>query len=494
MSNVATLQRGALSLRTLGLGLTMGGLLVWSGVAAAAPVPDSFSGLAKKVTPAVVNIAASHRLAGAEARTPELPFSFPPGSPFERFFKQFEDQFGGNGKAAEPPVATGLGSGFIIDPSGYVVTNNHVVDAATDIQVRLEDESVYPATVVGVDAQTDLALLKIDAGRPLPAVQFGDSDRAEVGDWVVAVGNPFGLGGTVTAGIISARSRNIDAGPYDDFLQIDAPINQGNSGGPLFDLDGRVIGVNTAIFSPNGGSVGIGFAIPAAMAKTVVAALRDHGKVERGWLGVMIQKVTDEMASALGLDGAAGAIVTEVKPDGPAAAAGLRQGDVILAFDGTRVSDARTLARLVAARPAGTAAPVTVWRDRAEHALSVVTGEQPARVAELEPAQSRGQGGAWHSEALGADLAALTPERRAETGIGEDVAGVLVTDVKSGSVFEQGLRPGDVIKEVARTPVTSPEQVEALVEKARSQAKGAVLMLVSRQGHDLFLGLKLGVA
>ena len=308
-----------------------------------------------------VNIASSHEVAGSETRMPEMPFNFPEGSPFEKFFKQFRDRMGEpeSGKP-QPHMATGLGSGFIVDPSGYVVTNNHVVDGPSDVKVRLDDDSVYPAKIVGTDAQTDLALLKIDAKRLLPAVDFGDSDKAEVGDWVMAVGNPFGLGGTVTAGIISARGRSIDAGPYDDFLQIDAPINQGNSGGPLFSMDGQVIGVNAAIYSPNGGSVGIGFAIPSNMAKAVIAQLKETGKVERGWLGVQIQKVTPEIAGAVGLTEARGAMVTEVTPDSPAAKAGLKQGDVILGFAGEKVADPRGLARAVAKEPAGSKTSLSV--------------------------------------------------------------------------------------------------------------------------------------
>ena len=310
----------------------------------------------------------------------------------------------------------------------------------------------------------------------------------------MAVGNPFGLGGTVTAGIISARGRSIDAGPYDDFLQIDAPINQGNSGGPLFSMDGQVIGVNAAIYSPNGGSVGIGFAIPSNMAKAVIAQLKETGKVERGWLGVQIQKVTPEIAGAVGLTEARGAMVTEVTPDSPAAKAGLKQGDVILGFAGEKVADPRGLARAVAKEPAGSKTSLSVWRDRGEKSLTVVTGQQPAQ-ARLAAAESGVEpDGSYHSADLNADLATLTPERRAEFGIGDGVTGVLVLDVKAGSMFEQGLRPGDVIKQVGQTAVSSPQEVEAQVQKAKAGSEKPVLMLVSRQGHDLFLGLKLGIA
>jgi len=495
MTKIAVRERRPRALRALGLGLAAGSLLVWNGLAYAAPPPESFSGLAKTVTPAVVNIASARQFSGPEVQMPDMPFNFPEGSPFEKFFKQFRDQMGqGNRGKAEPRMETGLGSGFIVDPSGYVVTNNHVVDGASEVKVKLNDDSVYPAEIVGTDPQTDMALLKIDAKRSLPAVRFGDSDKAEVGNWVMAVGNPFGLGGTVTAGIISARGRDIDAGPYDDFLQIDAPINQGNSGGPLFDMEGKVIGVNSAIYSPNGGSVGIGFAIPSNIAKTVVAQLKENGKVERGWLGVQIQKVTPEIAGALGLTEAQGAMVTEVTPDGPASKAGLKQGDVILSFAGHKVGNPRELARVVAKEPAGRRTSLTVWRNDGEKSLSVVTAQQPAEFRMAAAQSGAGPESSYYSEDLNADLASLTPERRTEFGIGDGVSGVLVLDVKEGSVFEQGLRAGDVIKQVDQASVSSPQDVDSLVRKAKSGSEEAILLLVNRQGQDLFLGLKIGIA
>jgi serine protease Do len=470
-------------------------MVVWSGVATAAPAPESFADLAKKVSPAVVNIASTQEIEDSRGAIPGIPFDIPEGSPFERFFKQFREQFGeGDRPRQVPRRATGLGSGFIIDPEGYVVTNNHVVDGASEVTIRLEDDSVFPAEIIGTDPQTDLALLKIEAEQSLPSLTLGDSDSAEVGDWVLAVGNPFGLGGTVTAGIISARGRNIQAGPYDDFLQVDASINRGNSGGPLFDLDGNVIGVNTAIFSPNGGSVGIGFAIPSNMVKSVVDQLREHGSVERGWLGVQIQNVTPDLAAALGLDAPAGALVAKVTPESPAEAAGLKSGDVILDFAGEVIDDTRELARVVAQHPAGTEAGVTVWRDGGERRLAVVTGEMPSG-GQIAAAPSReGPAGIYHSSVLDARLAALTPERRARYGLAEDLEGVLVLDIEKGSVFEQSLRSGDVIKRVGDTRVTEPQQVERLVEQAKSDSRKAVLVMVSRNGQDLFLGLKLGVA
>ena len=477
-----------------GAGLAAASMMMWSGLAFAAQAPESFSDLAKKVSPAVVNIASTQEIDSPQGAMPGIPFNFPEGSPFEEFFKRFGEQFGDNGHSRPAPRrATGLGSGFIIDESGYVVTNNHVIDNASEVTIRLSDESVYPAEVVGTDPQTDLALLKIDANKPLPALTLGDSDTAEVGDWVMAVGNPFGLGGTVTAGIISARGRNIQAGPYDDFLQVDASINRGNSGGPLFNLDGEVIGVNTAIYSPNGGSVGIGFAIPSNMVKNVVAQLRENGAVERGWLGVQIQNVTPDLAEALSLNEAAGAIVAAVTPDSPAAAAGIRSGDVILKFAGKQIDDSRELARVVAQHPAESEAEVTLWRSGKAQTVDVITGRMP-NSGQLADASGPTPGGGYRSSALSAELAALTPELRARYGVEDGIQGVLVLDVKEGSVFQDSLRSGDVIRKVEDAEVTSPQQLERLIEQAKQQAKKAVLMLISRNGQDLFLGLKLGVA
>jgi len=465
-------------------------LLAWSGVAGAAVAPDGFSALAKKVSPSVVWIATSHEV-NAPDTSMDLPFRFPEGSPLEEFFRQFRNRDGRGGQSR--PVHA-LGSGFIIDSSGYIVTNNHVVDGADSVRVRLDDDHEYEATVVGTDPLTDLALLKIDAGRTLPAVSFGNSDKAEVGDWVMAVGNPFGLGGTVTAGIVSARGRNIDAGPYDDFLQVDAPINKGNSGGPLFDMDGNVIGVNTAIYSPNGGSVGIGFAIPSNLVEPVVAQIRDTGKVARGWLGVQIQGLTADIADAMGRDDRTGALVNSVIPDSPAANADLRQGDLILGVNGKAVEGPRDLARKIAREPAGSNVELQFWRDGDSRSVKVVIGEMPARqqLSAAEPQMQRN--GTVRSGTLNADLAAVTPELRSNLQIPDDMDGVVVTDIKPGPAFDQGLRAGDLIRQIGNEPVTRPGQVDRLVRAATSGEKKAVLLLVNRHGRDLYLGLKPGVA
>jgi serine protease Do len=350
-------------------------------------MPESFADLVKAVKPAVVNIAtAAHIDEGGHAGVPE--FRFPEGSPFDRYFREFfEHRNPGRPKGAPVPNARSMGSGFIIDPAGYVVTNNHVVDKAVEITVTLNDGEQLSARLIGRDVKTDIALLKIDADEPLPHVSFGDSDTAEVGDWVIAVGNPFGLGGSVSAGIISARGRDIRSGPFDDFLQIDAPINRGSSGGPLFDKRGQVIGINTAIFSPSGGNIGIGFAIPSSMAESIVTALREDGHVARGWLGVNIQEITEEIAESLDIDEAEGALIAGVMPGGPAEAAGLRTGDVILEFGGEEVERVKDLPRLVAATKANKTVTVRVLRDGEEKDIRVEVGAMPEdEVAAANPA------------------------------------------------------------------------------------------------------------
>ncbi|MGE0116785.1 MAG: DegQ family serine endoprotease [Dongiaceae bacterium] len=458
----------------------------------AAAAPLNLADLAARVSPAVVTISSAHDVAGAGEMMPEFPFDFPPGSPFEDFFRHFREQqrHGGRGDRV-----MALGSGFIVDPSGYIVTNNHVVDEATDIKVTLSNGSEYPAKLVGTDAKTDIAVLKIKASTPLPAVAFGDSDKMRVGDWVMAVGNPFGLGGTVTAGIISARGRDLQAGPFDDFLQIDAAINQGNSGGPTFNLDGQVVGINTAIASPNGGSVGIGFDIPSNLAQPVVAQLESHGSVERGWLGVAIQPVTPEIAAAVGLDKARGALVTQVEPNSPAAKAKLRQGDVILGYNGRPVSELRDLTHLVADTPAGKTAELEVWRDRTKVSTKVeIAKPLPERQAAAgERSQSDEEGTAIAP--LGATLAAITPEARQEMDIPGGVDGVVITDVDNdGSAAAQGLRRGDVIEQIGQQQVRTPEDVGALVAAAIEARQDAVLLLVNRAGSEVFVAVKVGQA
>lgn len=484
-----------------------GGALVWSTVGFAQAMPESFADLAEEVSPAVVNITASQSGTPEERREgmPGFrgPSPFPEGSPFEEFFRQFEDRFGEMFRMPErqqmqPPnrPRTGVGSGFIIDAEGYVVTNNHVIDGADDIRVRLSDGRDLAAELIGTDQQTDVALLKVEAEEELPSVGWGDSDTVRVGDWVLAVGNPFGLGGTVTAGIVSARGRDIQAGPYDDFIQTDAAINRGNSGGPMFNLDGEVIGINTAIFSPSGGSIGIGFAIPSSLARDVVEQLREGGQVERGWLGVRIQEVTPELAEGLGLDEPRGALVASVQQEGPADKAGLRAGDVILRFDEQEVATMRDLPRLVAAVRAGRTVDVELWRDGEAETVEVTverqTPEQMAALSGEEEAPPAQDPEEQPSERLGARLSALGEQEREMFGIEGDQAGVVIAELDpAGRAASQGLQVGDVIEAIDGAPVSQPSEVEGRLAEAQEQGRQAVVLLLKRGGDPLFFGLKL---
>jgi len=454
-----------------------------------APMHPGFSALVKAVKPAVVNVSISGHMEGAQGPM----FRFPEGSPFEEFFQQYFGQRGPfgpgqsfQGEEAPAPEFQAVGSGFIISPDGLVVTNNHVIDHADKIDVVLQDGKRYSATVKGRDEKTDIALLKVETDENLPYVQFGNSDQAEVGDWVVAVGNPFGLGGTVTAGILSARGRDIQAGPFDDFLQVDAPINRGNSGGPLFDSEGRVIGINTAIYSPSGGSVGIGFAIPSELAMTIVDQLKESGTVERGWLGVEYQPVTEAVAASLGLDGTHGALVASVVEGGPAEKAGVKMGDVILSLDGKPLEDPKDLPRLVAETKAGSDVEMMVLRNGKQKKLDVEIGRSDAE-AELAavPASMK------EPAKLGVQLSALTPEVRQRYGLQES-SGVLVTDVQRGSpASKAGIRPGQIITMVGQTAVTSPKDVVREVEKAAGEGRPSVLLMVEQGGARQFVAVEL---
>src|SRR5271166_4442077 len=390
-----------------------------TGPAFARPAPDSFADLAAKLLPAVVNISSSQAMqarAGGPGSGPEIPL-FPPGSPFEQFFKDFLNrnrpgQHGDNQPAPEHRMQS-LGSGFIIDPSGLVVTNNHVIDGADEITVTLQDNTSLKAKVLGRDETGDIALLQVKPDKPLTAVQFGDSNAERVGDWVLAIGNPFGLGGTVTAGIVSARGRDIRQGPYDDFIQTDAAINRGNSGGPLFNMDGQVIGMNTAIYSPSGGSIGIGFSIPANMVKNVVAQLRDFGHPRRGWLGVRIQQVTPDIAESLGLHDANGAMVAGVNDGGPADKAKIKNGDIILKFNGQDVKEMRTLPRIVADSEVGQKVPVVLWRDGKEITVQATVAEKPddqTQVASATPGGKPDQAKPTEIAGLGLKLAPIAQD------------------------------------------------------------------------------------
>jgi len=482
------------------LGLAAAGLYLAPAplaLAQARTAPESFADLAAQLLPSVVNISTTQvsktkppaRGANPAPDSPQVP----PGSPFEEFFKDFFDR---NPQENRPRRNTSLGSGFIIDASGIVVTNNHVIADADEVTVTLHDDSTLKAEIIGRDAKTDLAVLKVKTDKKLPAVKFGNSDVTRVGDWVVAIGNPFGLGGTVTAGIVSARARDIQSGPYDDFLQTDASINRGNSGGPMFNLAGEVIGINTAIFSPTGGSVGIGFAIPASLAKPVVEQLRQYGKTRRGWLGVRIQQVNDEIAESLGLDKARGAMVAAVTANGPAEKAKIEPGDVVLTFDGKDVNEMRRLPRIVAETPIEKKVVATVWRKGKEVKLDVVVGEldenETAALAP-DPANKGGKEGAKTTvDALGLSMAKLNPELREKFDIDTGVEGVVITDVTNDSPASQkGIRAGDVIVEVAQEQVKDPKDVADRVKKAKGAGRKSVLMLVDRQGDLRFVAIKL---
>ena len=472
----------------LGAGLLALALVAPSSLAQAKAAPESFADLANKLLPSVVNISTTQTIEGRPGM--ELP-KLPPGSPFEDFFKEFFDR---NQPEQRARRATSLGSGFIVEATGYVVTNNHVIQDADEITVILHDDTRLKAELVGRDAKTDIAVLRVKPKDKLPAVKFGNSDKSRVGDWILAIGNPFGLGGTVTAGIISARGRDINAGPYDDFLQTDASINRGNSGGPMFNIDGEVIGINTAIFSPTGGSVGIGFAIPATAAKPVIDQLIKHGQVRRGWLGVHIQAVTDEIAETLGLKEASGALVASVIKDGPAEQAKIEAGDVILEFDGKKVTEMRRLPRMVADTEVGKSVPVIVWRNSKKVTLAAKVGELAETKQEVAaktggPAKESGERAV---EALGLKLSSITPKVAEKFSLGKTAKGVVVTKVDdTGPAAEKGIRAGDVIVEVSQEEVTSPDDIAKKVADAKKAGRKSVLLLLEGQGGLRFVAIRI---
>jgi serine protease Do len=506
---------GGTKTRTIGLGVGLGAALavsplVWAqtspGTPASPPLAampampqQSLAPLVKRVSPAVVNISVTEK-PGSDEASAQIPEGFR-HSPFDdfmrRFFEERRDEsetspFRDNPREERGAKRIALGSGFIIDPSGTIVTNNHVVGEAAKVEITLQDNSKYTARIVGRDPRTDLAVLKIKADHPLPYVSFGDSSAAQVGDWVVAVGNPFGLGGSVTTGIVSARGRDIHSGQFDDFLQIDAPINRGNSGGPTFNLNGEVIGINTAIYSPNGGSVGIGFAVPSNLAKSVVAQIEDHGKVSRGWLGVQIQEVTPAIAASLGLKTPHGALIAAVNADSPGAKAGLKQGDVVLDLNGTEVKELHDLPRLVAAVSPGSKATLTVWRGGKSSEVAAAVGETPEnpQIASADGDQSGEESG--RANALGLQLATLTNELRRELHVGKDVQGAVITRVEEGSTADDlGLARGDIVVSINQQPVhNAQEAAQLLTETAQSPQKNALLLL-NRHGVSRYVGVDL---
>ena len=497
------------SVAAVGAALLVGGpgyqasLPAWTSAASAADStmqhPSGFADIVAKVKPAVISvrvkIPASAEPASMQQQGDDDQDAVPtvPGSPMDKFFKQFGDQFGRQGRQGQRGQApqghqtiTGEGSGFFITADGYAVTNNHVVDHAKSVQVTTDDGSIYTAKVVGTDQKTDLALIKVDGKSDFPFVKFSERAPA-VGDWVVAVGNPFGLGGTVTAGIVSARGRDIGAGPYDDYLQIDAPINKGNSGGPAFDVEGNVIGVNTAIYSPSGGSVGIGFDIPADTVKTVVAQLKASGHVTRGWLGVQIQPVTAGIADSLGLKKAEGALVDEPQSGSPAAKAGIQSGDVITAVNGTPVKDARELARTIATLAPDSSVKLDVLHNGEAKSVSLTLGTMPdQQQAKADTGATQQPSGVPH---LGLSVAPASEV----SGAGSQ--GVVVTAVDpDGPAAEQGFRTGNIILDVGGKTVANAGDVRNALTDAKAQGKHQVLMRVKAGDATRFVALPLGNA
>ena len=439
-------------------------------------VQEGFADLVESVSPAVVSVRVEREVAPSNASydAPEN-FGLPEGHPMEKFFRRHFERRGGESPVPRNPSrrhrTMGQGSGFFISPDGYVVTNHHVIKDGERFVVVLHDGEEHDAELVGIDTKTDLALLKLDAGEDFSYVSFAEEDDLRVGDWVVAVGNPFGLGGTVTSGIVSARGRDIGAGPYDDFIQIDAPINRGNSGGPTFDLDGEVVGVNAVIFSPSGGNVGIGFAIPASVAQDVIAELMENGVVSRGWLGVQIQQVDKDIAASLGVEeSVGGAIISEVVPDSPADAAGLRSGDVILGVDGEDIKRPRRLSRRIASLDAGAASDIRIWRDGEEQTVRVVLGELP-----------RDEVAALVQDAL-EEAFGLRLEQTDE--------GVAVVGVEPGSeAARKNISVGDIIVSVGVKEVARPEDFRESLESARSEGVESVLILLRRGGAQHYVAL-----
>ena len=481
------------------LGVTLGATSVLISVPASARGPDGIADVAEKVIDAVVNISTSQTVeakGGGEGRgaMPQLP----PGSPFEEFFDDFfknrrgpggNPRGGDRGSDLQPRKTNSLGSGFIVDTSGIVVTNNHVIADADEINVIMNDGTKIRAELVGVDKKTDLAVLKFKPVKPLVAVKFGDSDKLRLGEWVIAIGNPFSLGGTVTAGIVSARNRDINSGPYDSYIQTDAAINRGNSCGPLFNLDGEVIGVNTLIISPSGGSIGIGFAVPSKTVVGVVDQLRQFGELRRGWLGVRIQQVTDEIAESLNIKPARGALIAGVEDKGPAKPAGIEPGDVVVKFDGKDIKEPKDLSRVVADTAVGKEVDVVIIRKGAEETRKVTLGRledgdkavQASAKTKEEPAEKP-----VTQKALGLDLATLSKDLRTRYKIKDSVKGVVITSVDGTSdAAEKRLSAGEVIVEVAQEAVSNAADVKKRVDQLKKDGKKSVLLLVANADGEL---------
>src|ERR1700724_1639463 len=491
-------------LRPLLAAICLGATGVLVSPPAVARGPDGIADVAEKVIDAVVNISTSQTVeakGGAAEGRGAMP-QLPPGSPFEEFFDDFFKNRrggpGGKGSDLQPHKTNSLGSGFIVDTSGIVVTNNHVIADADEINVILNDGTKIKAELVGVDKKTDLAVLKFKPPKPLIAVKFGDSDKLRLGEWVIAIGNPFSLGGTVTAGIVSARNRDIQSGPYDNYIQTDAAINRGNPGGPLFSLNGEVIGVNTAIISPSGGSIGIGFAVPSNTAMPVINQLRDFGEMRRGWLGVRIQQVTDDIAESLSIKPPRGALVAGVDDKGPAKPGGIEPGDVVVKFDGHDIKEMRDLPRVVADTPVGKQVDVVVIRKGKEETHQVKVGrlQDTDKVASNDPKQDAApEQKSTVQKTLGLELSAMSDDLRKKFKIRDTIKGVVVTGVDSSvdvSQPDKRLAPGDVIVEVQYEAVGNPAAVQARIDALKAQGKKVAVLLVSNgNGETRFVALNL---
>jgi serine protease Do len=459
--------------------------------------PDNIADVAEKVINAVVNVSTSQSVENRNSATPAP--SLPPGSPFEEFFDEFfKNRRGpqGDNRPNTPRRQNSLGSGFIIDPSGIVVTNNHVISEADEVTVILNDGTRLKAEILGRDTKVDLALLRVKPEKPLTAVQFGDSDKLRLGEWVVAIGNPFSLGGTVTAGIVSARNRDINSGPYDNYIQTDAAINRGNSGGPLFNLDGEVIGVNTAIISPSGGSIGIGFAVPSKTAVAVIDQLRQFGETRRGWLGVRIQQVTDDIADSLNIKPARGALVAGIDEKGPAKPAGIEAGDVIIKFDGKEIKEMKDLPRIVADTPVGKEVDVVIVRKGKEESHTVKLGrlEDGEKQAALTPNKDAAPPEkSVVQKTLGLNLANMTDDLRKRYRIKDGVKGVVITGVEPQSpAADKRLNVGDVVVEVSQEAVADTDALQKRVDQLKKEGrKSALLLIANADGELRFVALSL---
>ena len=471
-------------------------LFLQFGEAYSHPSSDEFADLVEDLSPAVVNVFTTQK--AEDSPSQQLPFdNIPPQ--FRDFFKNFPPGFGPGqpqnpDQKKEQPQA--LGSGFVIDPKGYIVTNHHVIAQANEIKVKFQDDSELTAELIGQDKLTDLALLKVKSKKPLKFVKFADSDKARVGHSVIAIGNPFGLGGTVTSGIISAFNRDINSGPYDSFIQTDASINKGNSGGPLFNINGDVVGINSAIFSPSGGSVGIGFSIPSNLAKPVIEQLRKFGKTQRGWLGVRIQEVTPEIAESLGLKESDGVLISMVNPGEPAEKAGIRAGDVIINFNGKKIKNVRDLQRIVAEAAVSSSAKVDIWRDKKIKKFKVKLAEREkfedqAKVDQKKDSTEK-TNQEYEIDQVGLRLKDLTDFLRDQYNIDESVSGSVITGVKNNSpASNAGLSVGNVISQVSQKKITSAKQAKQIFDDAVKRNMDSVLVQIYQNGFPRFIPLKL---